>query len=51
MEPSSRSRAVMATVTVIIWAMATGMVITTDGIEAEGIITAGGIIATDSRFS
>jgi hypothetical protein len=46
MEPSSRSRAVTATV--IIWAAATGMVITMDGIEAEAIITAGGIITTDA---
>jgi len=47
MERSSASKAatVMATA---IWAMATGMVITTDGIGAEAIITAGGIIATDA---
>ena len=51
-EGSSRSKAATVTVTAtatVIWAGA-GVAIITDGVEAEGIITAGGIIATDSRL-
>jgi hypothetical protein len=47
MERSSRSEA--ATVTAI-WVGA-GVVIITDGVEAEGIITAGGITATEFHVS
>jgi hypothetical protein len=45
MERSSRSEAATVTATAI-WVGA-GMVIITDGVEAEGIITAGGITATE----
>jgi hypothetical protein len=49
MERSSRSEAATVTATAI-WVGA-GVVIITDGVEAEGIIPAGGITATEFHVS